>query len=75
MHVQGGGGGTYTSAYMYTCTCSTPQAYVFNDIKTAFMHAAYTHDEVLFQDYDEDGAMAKYSDVMRGRYVCGMIVV
>ena len=31
---------------------------------------------VFFQDNDEDGTMAKYSDVRNGgRYVCGMIVV
>ena len=48
-------------------------ACIFNDIQNTLMHAA--HISGFFQNCDEEGAMAKYSDVMAGRYVCGMIVV
>ena len=58
---------------MYTCTRGVPQACVFNYIKNTFMHACSSG--FLCQDNDEGGAMTKYSDVMRGRYACEMIVV
>ena len=43
-------------------------------LKTTLMYAACIS-VFFFQHNDNDGAMANYSDAMRRRYVCGIIVV
>ena len=77
----GGGGGNlhiylYVHVYTHTRSAARHGTCVFNDIKkpTQCMHAACISG-FLSEYNDKDGAMAKYCDVMRGRYVCEMIVV
>ena len=70
------GGGTYTSVYMYVCThvhaCGAVQACVFNDIKN-HTHACSMLIRFSIRIMMKTVAMAKYSDVMKGGYVCGMM--
>ena len=60
---------------MYTHARSTAHVYPMT-LEITLMHAACIY-QLFFQNNDEDapGAVANYSDAMRGRYVCGMIVV
>ena len=72
----GGGGDLHICIiYVHTHTHMARCKHVYSMmiIKNTLMHAACI--SVFFQNSDEEGAMAKYSDVMRGRYVCGMIVI
>ena len=74
-YVWGGEGGEPT--HLHICTHAHMMHRKHNMYSMILKpHSCMQHvHEVFFQDNDEDGAMAKYSDVMGGRYICGMIVV
>ena len=60
---------------MYTHASSTAHVYPMT-LEITLMHAACIY-QFFFQNNDEDtpGALANYSDAMRGRYVCGMMKI
>ena len=60
--------------YVHTHTWHAASMCYTMILQTTLMHAACTM-QGFFQNVDEEGAIAEYSDAMRGRYACGMIVV
>ena len=71
--IVGGNLHIYLYSYMYVHTHVAQRKHVYSMIlKATLMQHTYLF---FFQNNDGGGAMAKYSDVIRGKYVRGMIVI